>query len=176
MVEVAGEFSTAAQTVRLTKPRRGRTYWRDAKTPELYLVLSATGRRAWQVALSHASQGWRTLGMQVDGGMTLKTARLRVQTARKRVAEGLEPWPQPRQAGLERLAPLLMKLRSIEALKEGKPGFFRFGSRAFLHFHYGDRSINADVRISDDGWTKFEVWTRHGQKQLLDAIHAYLRT
>lgn len=29
-----------------TKPRRGRVYWRDVKMPELYLVLSATGRRS----------------------------------------------------------------------------------------------------------------------------------
>ena len=72
--------------------------------------------------------------------------------------------------------PLLGKLRAIDVLKEGQPGIFRWKSKAFLHFHYGHDNIEADVRITDAGWTKFDVSRRAGQQALLRAIRKRVGT
>ena len=80
-----------------------------------------------------------------------------------------------RRAGLERIARLLDELRALGELREGRPGSFRIGSRPFLHFHYHpDGKILADVRLSDDGFTPFDVSEEAGQQEVLSAIEACL--
>ncbi len=70
-----------------------------------------------------------------------------------------------RKAGLERIAPLLEELRALSELREGQPGTFFRGSRPFLHFHYHpDGNIVADVRLSDGGFTPFDV-SEEGEQQ-----------
>jgi hypothetical protein len=95
-----------------------------------------------------------------------------------------------RKAGLERLASLLDELRELSALREGRPGTFRYRSRDFLHFHYHpDGKIVADVRLSERALagrsqphrsratravTRFDVSEEAGQQELLSAIQSFL--
>jgi len=51
---------------------------------------------------------------------------------------------------LDKLEPLLKKLRTLPALKEKSRGAFYRGSRAFLHFHEDGDAFYADVRLKDD--------------------------
>lgn len=90
--------------------------------------------------------------------------------ARPRTAPALR-----REAGLRRLAGLLARLRGLETLREGRPGTFRLGGRAFLHFHYHpDGGIVADVRLSGNDFTRFDVSSEAGQDALLAAVRRHL--
>ena len=81
-----------------------------------------------------------------------------------------------RKAGLARLASLLDELRAFSELREGRPGAFRYGPRPFLHFHCRpDGKIVADVRLSDGGFTRFDVSEEAGQQEVLWAIERCLR-
>jgi hypothetical protein len=52
---------------------------------------------------------------------------------------------------LDRLEPLLDRLRAREGLKEKSRGCFYLGGRGFLHFHeHGDDELYADIRLGDD--------------------------
>jgi hypothetical protein len=53
-------------------------------------------------------------------------------------------------AALDRLEPLLEKLRREARLKEKSRGTFYRSSRAFLHFHEHGDELFADIRLSDD--------------------------
>jgi hypothetical protein len=50
---------------------------------------------------------------------------------------------------LNRLEPLLKRLRDLPQLKEKSPGVFYRGSRAFLHFHEDSADFWADMRLAD---------------------------
>ncbi len=52
-------------------------------------------------------------------------------------------------AALDRLEPLLARLRALGGLKEKGRGVFYLKSRAFLHFHEDPTSLYADVRALD---------------------------
>ena len=80
-----------------------------------------------------------------------------------------------RRAGLRKLSGLLAELRALRALREGRPGSFEHGSRPFLHFHYHpDGEIIADVRISNSGFTRFDVSAPTGQEDLLSAVRDFV--
>ena len=80
-----------------------------------------------------------------------------------------------RKAGLERIAGLLGELRALSELRERRPGNFAIGSRPFLHFHYHpDGKIVADVRLSDGGFTPFDVSDEGGQQEVLSVIERTL--
>jgi hypothetical protein len=51
---------------------------------------------------------------------------------------------------LDRLEPLLKKLRGDARLKEKTRGAFYRGGRAFLHFHEHGHELFADVRFGED--------------------------
>ena len=53
------------------------------------------------------------------------------------------------QAALDRLEPLLARVRAHPTLKEKSRGVFYLRSRAFLHFHEDPRGLYADVRMPD---------------------------
>jgi hypothetical protein len=55
---------------------------------------------------------------------------------------------------LDRLEPLIGRLRAFAALREKSRGVFYRGSRAFLHFHENPAGLFADVRTADG--TDFE--------------------
>ena len=80
-----------------------------------------------------------------------------------------------REAGQKRVAALLEALRSVDGLREGRPGTFRYRSKAFLHFHYHpEGDIVGDVRIGGDGFTRFDVSTEAGQAELVGAVRSFI--
>ena len=74
-----------------------------------------------------------------------------------------------RPEDLDRLEPLLEKLRRLDGMKEKSRGTFYRGSRAFLHFHEHDGGFFADVRFSDD-FERFPATTAAERKALLARV------
>jgi hypothetical protein len=67
---------------------------------------------------------------------------------------------------LERIAPLLDDLRSLDGLTERTPGVFYRRSRAFLHFHADPDGMFADVRLRGDDFERMPVTSRAAQRAL----------
>ena len=57
---------------------------------------------------------------------------------------------------LDRLEPVLAKLRKLDGLRERKRGAFYRGSSAFLHFHEDPAGFFADLKVADD-FVRFPV-------------------
>ena len=74
---------------------------------------------------------------------------------------------------LDRLEPLLRRLRAIDGLRERTRGTFTNRSRAFLHFHEDPAGLFADVRLADD-FDRHEVTTAAQQRRLATAIERHL--
>jgi hypothetical protein len=74
-----------------------------------------------------------------------------------------------RPEDLDRLEPLLEKLRRLEGMKEKSRGTFYRGSRAFLHFHEHGGGFFADVRLADD-FERFPATTAVERKALLARV------
>ncbi|HKD23289.1 MAG TPA: hypothetical protein VKB71_14835 [Rhizomicrobium sp.] len=74
-----------------------------------------------------------------------------------------------RPEDLDRLEPLLEKLRRLDGMKEKSRGTFYRGSRAFLHFHEHDGGFFADVRLADD-FERFPATTAADRKALLARV------
>lgn len=70
---------------------------------------------------------------------------------------------------LDRLEPLLARLRSVPGLKEKTRGVFYRQSRAFLHFHEDPSGLFADVRINSD-FERVSVTTSGEQKLLVRRV------
>jgi len=54
-----------------------------------------------------------------------------------------------RDADLDRIEPLLERLRALGVLKERKRGCFYFKSKGFVHFHEDPKGMFADLRQVD---------------------------
>ncbi len=54
-----------------------------------------------------------------------------------------------RDEDLDRIEPLLARLRALGALKERKRGCFYFKSKGFVHFHEDPKGMFADLRQID---------------------------
>jgi hypothetical protein len=54
-----------------------------------------------------------------------------------------------RDEDLDRIEPLLGRLRQLGALKERKRGCFYFKSKGFVHFHEDPKGMFADLRQID---------------------------
>ena len=80
-----------------------------------------------------------------------------------------------RPGDLDRVEPLLERLRKIAGLREKSRGVFYRGTKAFLHFHEDDGSIYADARLGGD-FERFPATTVSEQKQLVVAIVSTLGT
>jgi N-acetylglutamate synthase-like GNAT family acetyltransferase len=74
-----------------------------------------------------------------------------------------------RAEDLDRLEPLLERLRKLNGLKEKSRGAFYRGSRAFLHFHEDDGAFYADVRLRED-FERLAATSAAEQKALLRAV------
>jgi len=74
-----------------------------------------------------------------------------------------------RPEDLDRLEPLLEKLRRIEGLKEKSRGTFYRGLRAFLHFHEHEGGFFADLRVHDD-YERFPATTAVEKKALVNVV------
>lgn len=72
---------------------------------------------------------------------------------------------------LDRLEPMLVKLRRLPALRERSRGVFYIRSRAFLHFHEDPSGLFADVRlILDEDFVRIRVSSGPERARLLKAI------
>jgi hypothetical protein len=78
-----------------------------------------------------------------------------------------------RAEDLDRLEPLLQRLRRLTGLKEKSRGAFYLRSRAFLHFHADGDCFYADVRLGDD-FERLPATTAVERKKLLGLVAAAL--
>ena len=79
-----------------------------------------------------------------------------------------------RPEDLDRLEPLLEKLRRLDGMKEKSRGTFYRGARAFLHFHEHGGGFFADVRLADD-FERFPATTAAERKALIGLVEKTLR-
>ena len=79
-----------------------------------------------------------------------------------------------RADALDRLEPLLRRLRGLEALRERSRGVFYVGARPFLHFHEDPAGIFADARLGED-WFRFPATTAAERSALVQAVVGHLR-
>jgi N-acetylglutamate synthase-like GNAT family acetyltransferase len=79
-----------------------------------------------------------------------------------------------RPEDLDRLEPLLEKLRRLDGLKEKSRGTFYRGSRAFLHFHEHEGGFFADLRVHDD-FERFPATSAADKKALIGTVEKALR-
>jgi hypothetical protein len=70
---------------------------------------------------------------------------------------------------LDRLEPLLVKLRAVPGVREKKRGTFYRGSRALLHFHEDGADLFADVRTTEE-WERLRVTTAREQAALVARV------
>ncbi|ATQ43111.1 hypothetical protein [Caulobacter mirabilis] len=76
---------------------------------------------------------------------------------------------------LDRLEPLLERLRALPGLKEKSRGtFFYRRGKAFLHFHEDPTGLHADLRAGDD-FDRFRVETEAERERFQKAVEAALR-
>jgi hypothetical protein len=82
-----------------------------------------------------------------------------------------------RHAGAEslnRLEPLLVRLRALEGVTERGRGVFYRKSRAFLHFHEDPSGLHADLRCDGDAFQRSRVETEIERNALFEAVRAAL--
>ena len=78
-----------------------------------------------------------------------------------------------REEALNKLEPLLVRLRKLDGLRERKRGAFYRGSSAFLHFHEDPAGLFADLKV-DGEWQRSQVDTKTEQNSLVKAARAAL--
>ena len=84
--------------------------------------------------------------------------------------ESYEAWQSRRAAERESF---LDGLREIEGLVERGAGRFSYRSKAFFHFHGGDRDRVADVRLGAD-WVRLPAETRAELERIRREIVRYV--
>ena len=78
-------------------------------------------------------------------------------------------------AALDRLEPILIRLRGFPALKEKARGTFYVKSRAFLHFHEDPAGLFADLRAHDGpDFDRMRVETEDERAALMERVESYL--
>ena len=70
---------------------------------------------------------------------------------------------------LDRLEPLLLRLRVVPGVMEKKRGTFYRKSSALVHFHEDGSELFADIR-TPEGWERIRVTTKRGQTELLKHV------
>jgi hypothetical protein len=75
-------------------------------------------------------------------------------------------------AALDRLEPLLRRVRARPELRERTRGVFYLRSRAFLHFHEDPEGLFADLRT--DRWRRMRVSAPAERAALLGALDRFL--
>ncbi len=76
-------------------------------------------------------------------------------------------------AALDRLEPLLAKLREMPELKEVRRGVFYRRSKAFMHFHDDPSGLYTDIRL-DQEFERYRVDTEREQRYLMKEIRKAL--
>ncbi len=78
-------------------------------------------------------------------------------------------------AALDRLEPLIERVRSLGGLKEKSRGVFYFKSKAFLHFHEDPAGDFADIRAGDGpDFDRVRVDEAEGADRLVEMTRAAL--
>lgn len=72
-------------------------------------------------------------------------------------------------ASLDRLEPLLSRLRTVPGLVERSRGVFYRRSKAYVHFHEDPSGLYADLRVGDD-FERFPVDTAEEHDQLVARV------
>lgn len=71
---------------------------------------------------------------------------------------------------LDRIEPLIARLRALPGLKEKSRGVFYLKSRAFLHFHEDPKGLFADIRTADGkDFERFKIDEPAGWDGLIEA-------
>jgi hypothetical protein len=78
-----------------------------------------------------------------------------------------------RDEDLDRIEPLLAKIRAQGTLVERKRGIFYLRTRAFLHFHEDPAGMFADLRDGND-FARHRVTSASEQREFLRALRAAL--
>ena len=73
-----------------------------------------------------------------------------------------------RDQDLDRLEPLLERLRTLPTLVEKKRGVFYRKSKSFLHFHEDPKGMFADIRTQDlSDFERIDVTGHEGRDHLV---------
>jgi hypothetical protein len=75
-----------------------------------------------------------------------------------------------REEDLDRIEPLLARLRAIDGLTEKSRGVFYRRSKACLHFHADGDDTYADVRLDTDDFERTRATTKAEQRALVAAV------
>ena len=68
---------------------------------------------------------------------------------------------------LDRLEPLIARIRDLPGLVEKTRGTFYRKSRAFLHFHEDPKGLFADIRVVGDDFERVDVTGPDGAERLV---------
>ncbi len=80
------------------------------------------------------------------------------------------------ETALDRLEPMLDRLRELDGITERKRGIFYRKSQAFLHFHEDDAGLFCDVRLARNAdFERFPVTTFRQQQDVLKRVMETLR-
>ncbi|SFK09658.1 hypothetical protein [Caulobacter sp. UNC279MFTsu5.1] len=75
---------------------------------------------------------------------------------------------------LDRLEPLIARIRDLPGLVEKTRGTFYRKSRPFLHFHEDPRGLFADIRMDGDDFERIDVSDPDGADRLVAMARAWL--
>ena len=75
-----------------------------------------------------------------------------------------------RPDALDRLEPLLVRLRALPGLNERSRGVFYRKSKAFLHFHEDGEDLYADVRLGGADFQRLRVTSQKERAALLKVV------
>lgn len=75
---------------------------------------------------------------------------------------------------LDRLEPLIARIRALPGLTEKARGTFYRKSRAFLHFHEDSEGLFADIRVEGDDFERLDVTGPDGTERLVALAKACL--
>jgi hypothetical protein len=75
---------------------------------------------------------------------------------------------------LDRLEPLIARIRELPGLAEKARGVFYRKSRAFLHFHEDPKGLFADIRIEGEDFERIDVTGPDGAERLVAMARACL--
>ena len=76
---------------------------------------------------------------------------------------------------LDRLEPLIARIRDLPGLVEKARGVFYRKSRAFLHFHEDPKGLFADVRLEGEDFERIDVTGPEGEDRLVAMVRDYLK-
>jgi hypothetical protein len=77
---------------------------------------------------------------------------------------------------LDRLEPLIARIRDLPGLVEKGRGIFYRKSRAFLHFHEDPKGLFADIRVEGEDFERIDVSGPAGADRLVALARSCLES